>query len=365
MSATAGSRLPLATVAVLGGRGSRVRACFDAPAALSAPHTPRRRRRSIYGVKPGNDPDRQLQPLRLDGRGGVPARRDLDCIYEPLLQFDLARPLQQALRLPRDRATSGGRAASRSRSRSAAASTWSDGTAHDAGRRRRHLRHAREVPRHQHQRHPGHGRHGERPERRRSTFSSPAVHRTCSTSPDDVHRADRRSTACRARSGQRRRSPAPVGTGPYVLVVVQPHRRRHADGEPALLGRPMERRRRPAGGVRGRIPARLRTTPRSCPPSRATSSDWAGNFLTGLSRVHQPAPAHTGVVRRRSTRTASIPNLNTLADEPAGRPPGGAASRSTATTISKTGLVWASSRWRPTRAASSCRSLCLPTWRPR
>ena len=73
----------------------------------------------IDGVEPGDDAHRQLQPVRLDGRGDTLGATSL--IYEPLLQFDIVQAADRRRTTSSRAPTSGAPAASRSPSRSAAA----------------------------------------------------------------------------------------------------------------------------------------------------------------------------------------------------------------------------------------------------
>ena len=89
---------------------------------------------------------------------------------------------------------------------------------------------------------------------------------------------------------------------PLRAVVVQPHRRRDADREPALLGRPLERRWRPAGGVRGRVPA-AGEQHRGSVRTPEQPAGLGGQLPDRPQRVHERAPG-TRCGSQASTPTA-------------------------------------------------------------
>ena len=147
-------------------------------------------------------------------------------------------------------------------------------------------------------------------------FSSPAVHRPA-VHRDDVHRAvvDLQHVVGPGQGDDH----APVGTGPYVLDAFSPTGR-DAEGEPQLLGRPVERRRRPAGGVEVEFPLLANNTA-VLAALQNNQLDWAGNFLTGLRRVHGGAGHKVWFAGCQHEQPDSEPQH--VADEPARRPPGG------------------------------------------
>ncbi len=117
----------VAAAAAAVGACSRPSRCASAIERHASAHA-RRLRRSSMESSPESAITRRTSTRTSSRRPAYGMGAD-SLIYEPLMDFNLAKPSGRALLLPRDRATSGATAASRSPSRSVRASSGHDGSA--------------------------------------------------------------------------------------------------------------------------------------------------------------------------------------------------------------------------------------------